>query len=188
MHRLIPARCQALLALVLLAGCATPTPAPTVSYRDAGLGLYSNAVLDPARLAGRWHQVAAFANPNSPSCPPGEVVMSPTAAPPGMIAAYDMQARLCLPDLAPAPFLGRAEMPVPGRMQLSGADGQGIGLPWWVIWVDVDYRTMVIGTPSGRFGFILNRDGRLPQDRLTAAREILDWGGYDLSRLRLLDR
>ena len=47
---------------------------------------------------------------------------------------------------------------------------------------------MAIATPSGRFGFILNRDGRLPADRQTAAREVFDWGGYDLTKLRLLNR
>ena len=45
-------------------------------------------------------------------------------------------------------------------------------------------RTLVIGTPSGEMGFILNRDGRLPADRLAAAREILEWNGYDLERLQ----
>ena len=36
--------------------------------------------------------------------------------------------------------------------------------------VDSGYRTMAIGTPSGRFGMILDR-GAIPPDRLTAARE-----------------
>ncbi|MEH6775767.1 MAG: lipocalin family protein, partial [Cereibacter changlensis] len=64
-----------------------------------------------------------------------------------------------------------------------GAAPDGIGAPWWVIWVDTDYRTLAIGTPDGSFGFLLNRGGPLPADRLTAVREIFEWNGYDLSRL-----
>jgi apolipoprotein D and lipocalin family protein len=51
-----------------------------------------------------------------------------------------------------------------------------------VLWADADYRTLVIGTPDGSFGFILNRGG-FPADRLKAAREILAWNGYDLTQL-----
>jgi apolipoprotein D and lipocalin family protein len=31
---------------------------------------------------------------------------------------------------------------------------------------------------------ILNRSGDLPADRLKAAREVLEWNGYDLGRMR----
>jgi apolipoprotein D and lipocalin family protein len=175
-HRLI------LLSALALAACGAPTPKAQISYRDAGLGLYSNAVMDPARIVGDWRQVAAFAQPNAPDCRAGAVRLQAAGE-----GAYDMQADLCLPG-EPALFSGRAEMPTLGRLVLSGADPQGIGQPWWIIWVDNDYRTMVIGTPSGRFGMILNRDDRLPADRLAAAREILGWGGYDLTKLRLLTR
>ena len=51
--------------------------------------------------------------------------------------------------------------------------------------VELDLRTLVIGTPDGSFGFILNRGGPLPSDRLAAAREILDWNGYDTRNLAL---
>lgn len=168
----------ALILALAVAGCAAPRP-KVEGFRDAGAGLYSNAVLDPARIAGDWVQVAAFAAPNAAPCAPGRVSLAPAAG------GYDADVALCLPP-GRAEFRGRAEMPVPGRITLSGADPQGLGEPWWIVWVDVDYRTMAIATPSGRFGFILNRDGRLPQDRLTAAREVFDWGGYDLTKLRLL--
>jgi apolipoprotein D and lipocalin family protein len=59
-----------------------------------------------------------------------------------------------------------------------------IGAEWWVLWVDADYRTLVVGTPSGSFGIILNRTADLPPDRLAAARDVLAWNGYDLTRLR----
>jgi apolipoprotein D and lipocalin family protein len=67
----------------------------------------------------------------------------------------------------------------PGRFVIAGQE-------WWVLWADGDYRTLVIGTPSGRFGFVLNRAGGISADRMRAAREILEWNGYDLAQFRAL--
>ena len=47
-----------------------------------------------------------------------------------------------------------------------------------------DNRAMVIGTPSGHFGAILSRAPTLRADLLEAARQLLDFNGYDLKRLR----
>lgn len=69
----------------------------------------------------------------------------------------------------------------PGRFAISGRGGTA--QDWWVLWVDEGYRTLAIGTPSGEFGFILNRGNTLPSDRLAAAREVLDFNGYDVGRL-----
>ncbi|EEW25655.1 lipocalin family protein [Rhodobacter ferrooxidans] len=170
MHRLI------LIAALALTACARP--ATQTSYRDAGIGLYSNAVFQPERLTGTWTQVAAFAPNGAPGCQSGQAQFTPTAA------GLSLTANLCLSG-QPVAYTGRVGFIETGRMQLSGADPAGIGQPWWVLWVDTDYRTLVIGTPSGAFGFILNRDGKLPADRLKAAREILDWGGYDLRKLQV---
>ncbi len=71
----------------------------------------------------------------------------------------------------------------PGRFRRS--DG-GAEPPFWILWVDEGYRTAVIGTPNGAFGFVLNRDAAIPSDRLEAARRVLDFNGYDLTRLQVL--
>ncbi|WP_226340991.1 lipocalin family protein [Gemmobacter serpentinus] len=168
----------ATLALLALTACGAPKPEIRQAYRNQGQPIYSNAVLDPARLQGDWHQVASFAA--SPGgCKPGGVRIG---APQG--ASIPLQADLCLGG-ARQRFAGQAALPVPGRLIPETATPQGITQPWWIIWADVDLRTLVIGTPTGEMGFILERSGRLPADRLTAAREILDWNGYDLGRLQL---
>ena len=76
---------------------------------------------------------------------------------------------------------GAVQMSGPGRFRISGLNEE-----LWVLWADGDYRTLVFGTPSGNLGFILNRGGAISEDRVIAAREILDWNGYDLTALRLL--
>lgn len=172
MHRLI-------LALVLaLAACAAP--APTGTFRPAGGPIWSNAVTDLSRIEGRWTQVANFAEGARPGCAPGGATI--TRQGDGLAIA----ARLCL-DGAVVTHSGPFVVTGPGRLTASGTASPPLDEAWWLLWIDTDVRTLVIGTPSGRFGFILNRDGRLPGDRLTAAREILDWNGYDITRLRVFD-
>ena len=153
------------ICLILLAGCS-PKPAQIPTFRDANAPIYSSAVLDPARLSGHWLQVATFAPRGQTACAPGSVDIR------GLQATWD----LCL---AGGAVRGTGQMLAgrPGRFDLAG-------MPvWWVLWADTDYRTLVIGTPSGTMGFVLNRDAALPVDRLKAVRDILRFNGYDLDQL-----
>lgn len=159
-----------ILALVLaLAACAAPPP--VAGFRDPAKQIYSSAVFDPTSLAGVWRQVADFAE--RPGCSAAGVRFAPA----GSMMQIDGQ--ICLAG-APVAVAGPMVPVGPGRFALVGVPD-----PIWVLWADTDLRTLVLGTPSGRFGIILNRDGALPADRLTAAREVLAWNGYDLDRLRL---
>ncbi len=159
------------IATLLLLGCAGVT---TTGYRATDRNIYSTAVVDAARLEGRWMQVADFAPPGAAGCSATGVRVEPGLA---------LQADLCLGGRRTG-YRGAAEVTGPGRLRLTAADPAGIGAEWWVLWVDADYRTLVVGTPDGRFGFVLNREAALPADRMRAAREILAWNGYDLSRMR----
>nr|WP_239030049.1 lipocalin family protein [Nereida sp. MMG025] len=60
---------------------------------------------------------------------------------------------------------------------------EGEAFSLWVHWMDIDSRTAVIGSPDGDFGWIMER-GAASADRTRAAREILQWYGYDTSRLK----
>lgn len=160
MHRLI------LLSLLALVACSAPVaPLPKGGYRPVSAPIYSSAQFDAARLVGDWRQVAGF---GGQGCAPGGVTFSGKGT---LQAGY----RLCLSG-QPMKGGGAMQPAGPGRFVVGGR-------AWWVLWVDADYRTLAIGTPDGSFGFILDRTGRISPDRLKAAREILDWNGYDLSRL-----
>ena len=160
--------------LALVAACARPAPPPAPqAFRNTAVPVYSNAVFEAGRIVGRWQQVAAFGG----GCAPGAVVIS------GGAGGLRHEAALCLAG-GVARSSGALPVTGPGRLTPARADGV-LAAQWWVLWVDTGYRTMVIGTPSGAFGFILNRDGPLPADRLVAAREVLDFNGYDLSRLQV---
>lgn len=171
-------RALAATLFLLLAACARPaTPPDTLGFRATGAAIYSNAVMAPGDLVGQWRQVADFATPAAPPCAAGTLTIKAAGA--GLQAEGD----LCLAGQR-ATGTGVIEPVGPGRFRIAGADPAGLGVDWWVLWLDADQRTLVLGTPSGRFGLILDRDATLPPDRAAAARDILAWNGYDLSRLR----
>lgn len=49
----------------------------------------------------------------------------------------------------------------------------------WVKWMDFDDRTASIGSPSGEFGSIIDKSATGGADRIIAARDIMQWFGYD---------
>ena len=159
------------LVCLALAACAPKLPpAAAMRYRAAGAQIWSIAQFDAGRLVGSWRQTAAFA-PRAAGCAPGGAEID------GAAGALTLTARLCLSGQN-VQLTGPMQTTAPGRFRVGGQE-------WWVIWVDTDYRTLAIGTPSGDFGFILNRGGALPCDRLTAAREIFDFNGYDTRMLQI---
>ena len=171
---MIPMRAAGLLAALLLAACSVGT-SKVQGFRAKG-PIYSNAVMDMTSITGRWAQAATFSTKGSPGCKAGSADIGRSAT--GLTIAT----RLCL-NGGEVSYSGPLAITGPGRATPTGAARAPLDREWWVLWADVDLRTLVIGTPDGSFGFILNRGGPLPQDRLKAAREILDWNGYDTSRL-----
>lgn len=162
--------------VLLVAACAGP--APLTGFRKGG-PIYSNAVLGPTDLVGDWQQVAAFAQNTARRCRAGQVELQSAAN--GLLAS----GRLCLNGQSMA-LSGVLTASGPGRFMPTGRVPPTLAREWWVLWADTNLRTLVIGTPDGAFGFILNRGGPLPADRMTAAADILDWNGYDTRALRAM--
>ena len=158
-----------LAAALLLAACAAKPPARS-GFRAADAPIWSAAAFLPSQAAGTWRQVAGF-QPAGADCGTGAVEITPEAG------GVRLNGTLCLAGVA-RNVSGLAMPTGPGRLSVAGED-------WWILWVDTGYRTMAIGTPSGRFGFILDR-GAIPGDRLAAAREIFDFNGYRTEGLTAL--
>ena len=167
-------RLTLLLAFGILAGCVTPAPkSPPQSYRQSQTPIYSSAVFDQTRLTGRWDQVATFAR-GKPRCASGGANFVQKTS--GLF----VELALCAAQ-GKRKVSGAVQKSGPGRFRIAGLNEE-----LWVLWADGDYRTLVLGTPSGSLGFILNRGGAISGDRMVAAREILDWNGYDLAALKQL--
>ena len=149
-------------ALVVVASCATTAPSGVTGIRDQGTSMSSIALLDYKRTQGLWHEVAGY--PLVAGCRPATIGMT-----------IEITGSNCF---LPVPRGGTSLTPTgSGRLKLAN------GSELWVLWVDADYHTLVIGDPAGRFGAILNRDVIIPPDRLNAAKEVLRWNGYDLGKL-----
>jgi apolipoprotein D and lipocalin family protein len=159
----------------LLAGCGAIAP----SYRDRSVTIASSAGFDPSRYLGRWYEVARYPNPFQAGCAGSVVEYS--AGENGVILVRN----ICLDATGEAidEISGTARMVGPGRLSVR-LDGVPVAAPYWVLWVDEGYRTAVVGQPDGRAGWVLDREPVIPQDRWIAAREVLDFNGYDLSRLQ----
>jgi apolipoprotein D and lipocalin family protein len=163
-------RALAFLLCLALAACGG-------TYRDASVRMTSMAVFDPARYAGTWYEVASFPAPFQSGC-------TRTRAEYGVAGDGLSVRNSCLRDGRRVVIEGSATVSGPGRLKVR-LDGVPIAADYWVLWVDEGYRTAVVGVPSGRAGWILNRTPEIPADRLEAARQVLSFNGYDLSQLRM---
>lgn len=156
-----------LIALAGLAACVVSPPAAV--FRTEAAPIYSAAAFAPGQITGSWRQVAGYAA-RPGGCRTGAVTFTPVEG------GLQVRGTLCL-NGAQERLDAVARPTGPGRLALAGQED------WWVLWVDSGYRTLAIGTPSGRFGFVLDR-GEIPPDRLTAAGDIFDFNGYQRGWLR----
>lgn len=165
---------RTLLFALLLTGCGT-----LEVYRDTAVPISSKAVFDPERYVGVWHEIARFPVPFEAGCV-------------GVTAEYQLRDDGALSVLnicrnadgsEKSRISGTADVVGPGRLKVRFASVPFVAADYWVLWTDEDYNTAVVGTPNGRSGWILNRGPTIRQDRLETARDILEFNGYDLSRL-----
>ena len=154
-----------LVALGTLGGCAA-----TRGFRDPSAPISSTTRFEAARLAGQWQLRAAFTR-NGEAPAPASIGFYP-GPPAGNIALMELR------GLPPGGSFGVSQI-APGRFVSVET-----GVEYWLIWVDADWRTAAIGTPSGAFGWVIARDKTGGEDRLKAARDVLQWVGYDVTRLR----
>ena len=158
-------------ALFSLAACGS-------TYRDQSVGITSMAVFEPERYAGLWYEVASFPVSFQDGC-------INTQADYQVLDADTLSVRnSCFRDGALSVIEGSADVVGPGRLKVR------LGLlpfasDYWVLWVDGDYQTAVVGTPSGRAGWVLNRTPEISADRLDAARAVLQFNGYDITQLEM---
>lgn len=155
---------------LMLAACSAPPP-PLAPLRDTGARISSAALFDPVRFGGDW----VVAQSGTPQCAGAPQQWAWDGA-----GGYALTGVDCS-DRQPLRLRGAAVLTGPGG-RLSARGGYGSEVIW-VLWVDQDYRVAALGTPSGSWGAILLRPGLDRADLLRAARDVLEFNGYDLSRI-----
>ncbi|WP_439154787.1 lipocalin family protein [Yoonia sp.] len=165
---------RVLVLALLLAGCGTFDV-----YRDTDAPIASKAVFEPERYLGLWYEVARFPVFFEQGCV-------------GVTAEYGLRDDGLLSVLnicrnadgsERSRIAGTAEIVGPGRLKVRFPSVPFGAADYWVLWTDADYRTAVVGAPNGRAGWILNRTPDIRLDRLNAARDVLKFNGYDVTRL-----
>lgn len=150
----------ALGTLLALAACA---PSTTDGFRDRTAPIAATTRFEPEQLAGDWWVRAEFTEDQR--------------------VARQVSYQL---DGAAAFAIGPKDGPLVRHDLTEGARWQASKTQpeVWLLWVDTGYRTAAIGTPDGSFGMILDRAPSGGADRIAAAREILEWFGYDMTKLQ----
>ena len=171
---------RAFALLLVLTGCVPAPPVPVTGYRDRTVPIGTIALFDPAQFDGDWQVVARYATPFEAGCVAARFQFDA-----GQVAYQCRDADGAVRQTA----IGTGAISGPGRyaLALTSSPDPSVTFPapgFWVMWVDQTYRTAVIGALDGQAGWILNRDARIPADRLAAAREILDFNGYTLAALQ----
>lgn len=177
-----------ILAGLLLTACAREEPVPeVVSYRDRSVPIASQVDVSLADLDGAWNVRAAIGDwpvdtrvsfdiaememrvstdPDLSLDGDGSVIM--------VVTSHDIQSfgQGRLEAVATRRFVNGI-----GYVEEAGAR------VYWILWADADRRTMAIGTPDGSFGFILDRAPTGGEDRIAAARDIMEWMGYRVDEM-----
>jgi apolipoprotein D and lipocalin family protein len=168
-------RANALFSLLLLAACAGGG-----GYRDTDVAIASKALFEPAKYAGTWYEIARFPVPYEKGCTKTTATYTPARD-----GSFDL-VNSCVTDGVERRIEGSAKLVGPGRLEVSFDGLPFVKAPYWVLWTDEDYETAVVGVPSGSAGWILNRTPQIRADRLQAARDVLEFNGYDLSKLMMV--
>lgn len=163
---------RALFWLAVLAGCAGPAPETAQGLRDTGALIGATSRYDAARFKGPWLVRDSF----------GDGVAQVALVETTKGSAFQLCTQVGCGDGGTL-WLAQQQGQGQGRYALSRPDGSTRTL--WVLWVDEGFRTAVVGNPAGDFGWILDRSASGGADRIAAAREILDFNGYDTDQLRI---
>lgn len=163
-----------LTAAIALAACTGP------SFRDTTKPIAARQDFQPERYLGQWYEIARFPVRFEEGC-------TATTAQYGPIDATTISVlNTChkgTPDGPAESISGKATIVAPGELKVRFASVPFVAADYWVLWVDEDYQTAVVGVPSGTSGWILARTPAIDAKRRAEAEAALERNGYDTSKL-----
>ncbi|MEM1353066.1 MAG: hypothetical protein AAGF27_12030 [Pseudomonadota bacterium] len=152
--------CFAFVGLAFAVACA---PADRGVYRDPERPIGASTRFDANMFSGDWVIVERFGEETG-----------------GLIEVAPVDQGIEVRSAAVQAISGRYAQGAPGELLPLATQAETLV----VMWVDADFETAAIGTPSGSFGAVIDRDGVIPADRAQAARDILEFYGWDTAALQ----
>lgn len=135
---------------------------------------------DATRYVGLWYEIARFPVSFQQGC-------TATTAEYASLGSNTISVlntcRKGEPDGPAKQIAGAAEVVGPGQLKVSFDRVPFVRGDYWVLWVDDDYTTAVVGVPSGGAGWILARTPEISQTRRAEAEAVLRANGYNTSQL-----
>jgi len=160
-----------------VAACATQST--TTSFRDQTAQIGVTSRYDHARFAGKWF-VRAVVDRGS------TIVQVERRSEPVEGASWVMFLEACPPGGGLCALIEdgwQVTSGVPGAEVLRDPRGDAEWRPV-VVWIDEGYRTAAVGDADGQFAWVLDRALTGGDDRIQAARQVLEFSGFDLSEMR----
>ena len=175
-----PFRATFLAASTLaLAGCAGG------DYRDQSVPIQTVPAVDLERYQGRWYEIARFPVSFEEGCV-------------GVTADYALNKDGSVKVTNGCREGSLSAEPRFATASAEAADASGAKLKvdfvpyvpftsgdYWILDLDEEYQTAVVGIPSGFAGWILARDPQISDARLQRGIEALRRNGYDVSQLTM---
>jgi apolipoprotein D and lipocalin family protein len=166
-----------LMAVLLsLAACTNFTPSNRQLFQPQAVV----ATLDVTRLDGKWYEVARFPVRFQANC------LAATAEyrvqPDGSLTVLNRCREAADPSQI-REIRGTARQAEGGRLRVN-LDGVPLAANYWVLAISPDGRTLVVGTPNRKAGWVLHRDSRADPRRLDWAAAVFERNGYDVAALQ----
>lgn len=157
------------ICLVGLAACGT-------SYRDNSVPLVAQGDFNPEKYLGLWYEIARFPVFFEKGCTATTARYGPVDA---ETVSVLNKCHKGTPDGSVEQIEGEAYIVGPGQLEVSFYNIPFLRGDYIVLWVDDTYRTAVVGTRSGKAGWILARTPEISSERREKAEAVLKSNGYN---------
>ena len=156
--------------LLIIAVLLTASPAFA-----AGVKTVQN--LDLNSYLGTWHEVARYPLFFQRGCKQSKATYK--LINPKKISVHNR----CIKNGKKTEIKGDAIVKGPGKLAVKFSVFMPFRAPYWVLWVDPNYKVAVVGGPNRKNGWILARSPNPSKDQLAPALKALTDNGYKLDGL-----
>ena len=135
---------------------------------------------DPARIEGRWYQVASFPARFEAGC--FAATADYALRPDGTVSVTNRCREWADPSQM-REITGTARQVSGGKLRVA-LNGVPITGSFWVLDLSPDGRTLVVGTALRTGGWVLSRENRVNPHQIDRAKAVFARNGYDVAALQ----